>query len=47
MLKEVEPWNAVDGENCGEVVAPKAGLVVLRWSNEPLVRSEVGCGHCR
>ena len=38
VLREVEPWNTVDCENSGEVLAPKSGLVVLRWSNEPLVR---------
>lgn len=29
-------WKTLDLENCGTVTSPKAGLVALRWSNEPL-----------
>lgn len=36
VLHEFSAWKAVDGEHQGEVVAPQCGLVVLRWSNEPL-----------
>eukprot|EP00434_Breviolum_minutum_P013518 symbB.v1.2.011914.t5/scaffold794.1/size161992/7 len=34
VLRDFDTWKAVDGEHQGEVVAPKSGLVVLRWSNE-------------
>ena len=37
VLRDFDIWKAVDGEHQGEVVAPKSGLVVLRWSNEFLV----------
>ena len=33
-LLDFDIWKMLDGESTGEVVAPKPGLVILRWSNE-------------
>lgn len=41
VLRDFDTWKAVDGEHQGEVVAPKSGIVVLRWSNEFLVMKEI------
>ncbi|CAE6913985.1 unnamed protein product [Symbiodinium natans] len=49
VLHDFQRWGTVDLENVGAVTAPKAGIVVLRWSNEfNLIRAkrvqfEVSC----
>ncbi|CAK9089413.1 unnamed protein product [Durusdinium trenchii] len=34
ILRDLDFWKSLDGENSGEVLSPKSGLIVLRWSNE-------------